>query len=115
MLVATQCLQRLERSSLSVVQLCRNVKQYPEAELVDGMLLLRIDAPLYFANVNPVRDALSRHEARALQRARTNNQVINFIIIDLSPVIDVDASAVHFFTVSACLSTQTSRCCCQNP
>ena len=33
----------------------RNVKQYPEATEVDGMLLLRIDAALYFANVNPVR------------------------------------------------------------
>ena len=32
----------------------RNVKQYPEATEVDGMLLLRIDAALYFANVNPV-------------------------------------------------------------
>ena len=31
------------------------MKQYPEATEVDGMLLLRIDAALYFANVNPVR------------------------------------------------------------
>ena len=33
----------------------RNLKQYPEATEVDGLLLLRIDAALYFANVNPVR------------------------------------------------------------
>ena len=40
--------------------LYRNVKQYPEAEQLDGLLLLRIDAPLYFANINPMRDAIAR-------------------------------------------------------
>eukprot|EP00951_Prasinocladus_malaysianus_P000058 scaffold455_cov45-Prasinocladus_malaysianus.AAC.1 len=29
----------------------RNRKQYPEATTVDGVLLIRIDAPIYFANV----------------------------------------------------------------
>ncbi|KAK9802855.1 hypothetical protein WJX73_009168 [Symbiochloris irregularis] len=76
----------------------RNVNQYPEAETVDGMLLLRIDSPLYFANVNPVREGLARHEAKALRAAAANGQTIDFIIIDLAPVIDVDASAIHFFT-----------------
>lgn len=78
---------------------CRNIRQYPEAQNVEGMLLLRIDAPLYFANVNPVRDSLSRHEAKALREAAANGSEIHFIIIDFAPVIDIDASAVHFFTV----------------
>lgn len=82
----------------------RNVRQYPEAETVDGMLLLRIDAPLYFANVNPVRESLARHEAKALRAAAEQGQTINFIIIDLAPVIDVDASAIHFFTVRSAVS-----------
>ena len=30
---------------------CRSVKQYPHAEMPRGMLLLRIDAPIYYANV----------------------------------------------------------------
>jgi len=34
------------------------VNQYPEAEGVDGMLLVRIDSPIYFANVAPIRNAL---------------------------------------------------------
>ena len=37
----------------------RNVKQYPEARQVDGLLLLlRIDAPLCFANDNLLKDTL---------------------------------------------------------
>ena len=81
---------------------CRNVKQYPEARQVEGLLLLRIDAPLYFANVNPVKDALAKYERRAQEAAEKQGQTLHFIIIDLSPVYDVDASAIHFFKVSAC-------------
>lgn len=77
----------------------RNVKQYPEAQPVDGILMLRIDAPLYFANVSPVRNGLAKHEAKALREAANAGTSIQFIIIDLSPVIDIDASAVHFLTV----------------
>ena len=82
--------------------MCRNVKQYPEARQVDGLLLLRIDAPLYFANVNPVKDALAKYERRAQEAAEKQGQTLHFIIIDLSPVYDVDASAIHFFKVHAC-------------
>lgn len=37
---------------------CRNVKQYPEAKQLEGILIVRVDAPIYFANVTPLRDAL---------------------------------------------------------
>ena len=67
---------------------------------MDGLLLLRIDAPLYFANVNPVKDALAKYERRAQETAAKQGQTLHFIIIDLSPVYDVDASAIHFFKVS---------------
>ena len=73
---------------------------------MDGLLLLRIDAPLYFANVNPVKDALAKYERRAQETAAKQGQTLQFIIIDLSPVYDVDASAIHFFKVCrrVCLS-----------
>ena len=63
------------------------------------MLLLRVDAPLYFANVNPVKDALYKYERRAKEIAAASGRSLHFIIIDLSPVNDIDASAVHFFKV----------------
>ena len=66
---------------------------------MDGLLLLRIDAPLYFANVNPVKDALAKYERRAQEAAQKQGSTLHFIIIDLSPVYDVDASAIHFFKV----------------
>ena len=77
----------------------RNIKQYPEARQVDGLLLLRVDAPLFFANVNPVKEALLRHEQRAAAEAAKSGRPLQFIIVDLSPVTDIDASAVHFLIV----------------
>ena len=66
---------------------------------MDGLLLLRVDAPLFFANVNPVKEALLRHEQRAAAEAAKSGCPLQFIVIDLSPVTDIDASAVHFLIV----------------
>jgi MFS superfamily sulfate permease-like transporter len=59
-----------------------------------------VDAPLYFANVNPVKEALYKYERRAQEAASTRGgRGPQFIIIDLSPVTDIDASAIHFLKV----------------
>ena len=47
----TAVLGRLQGSSVY-----RNVKQYPEAEHYDGIVICRIDAPLYFANTEYIRE-----------------------------------------------------------
>jgi MFS superfamily sulfate permease-like transporter len=44
---------------------CRNIRQYPEAGEEAGLLLVRLDAPLYFANVQYVRDRLRKYELRS--------------------------------------------------
>ena len=44
---------------------CRNIRQYPEAAEESGLLLVRLDAPLYFANVQYVRDRLRKYELRS--------------------------------------------------
>ena len=72
----------------------RNVKQYEDATTVPGLLLVRIDAPLFFANVAPVADALRKYEARASEAV--GGQPVRWVIVDLSPVTDLDATAVHW-------------------
>lgn len=101
----------------------RNVRQYASAKQIDGMLLVRVDAPLFFANVGPVADALRDYEkqynaavkasASTYERgepATTSAAIpaagagtaggprfpLRAIVLDLSPVSDMDASAVHF-------------------
>lgn len=71
------------------------MKMYPEANELDHILMLRIDAPLFFANVESVKNAIRKFENAYEKRGRS----YDFIIVDLSPVTDIDASAVHFLKV----------------
>jgi len=66
----------------------RNIKQYTEAERYHGIVMCRIDAPIYFANTQHVRDKLIKYEMMAEEKPR-------FMIVDLSPVSHVDTSAMH--------------------
>lgn len=34
----------------------RNIEQYPEAYIYTGIVVVRIDAPIYFANVSYIKD-----------------------------------------------------------
>lgn len=65
----------------------RNTKQYPEAESYEGVLVCRVDAPIYFANTQHIREKLNKYERR------TKN--CRFVIMDLSPVSHVDTSGLH--------------------
>uniref|UniRef100_A0A7S0GLA6 STAS domain-containing protein n=1 Tax=Proboscia inermis TaxID=420281 RepID=A0A7S0GLA6_9STRA len=88
----------------------RNVKQYPKAEMYEGIMLCRIDAPIYFANTQHIREKISKYEKMAIHgHASTKDKLlsadsscvfaiehpINFIIIDMSPVSYIDSSAIH--------------------
>jgi hypothetical protein len=41
--------------------------QYPTAEMVPGVLVVRLDAPIYFANIQWMEDKLVEYEADALR------------------------------------------------
>lgn len=34
----------------------RNIQQYPEAYTYNGIVIVRIDAPIYFANISYIKD-----------------------------------------------------------
>ncbi|XP_008790803.2 sulfate transporter 1.3-like [Phoenix dactylifera] len=76
----------------------RNIEQYPEASKVPGVLIVRVDSAIYFSNSNYIRERILRWladeeeemEARELPR-------INFLIVEMSPVTDIDTSGIHAF------------------
>jgi MFS superfamily sulfate permease-like transporter len=59
----TAVLGRLSESSVY-----RNVKQYPDAQEFDGIVIMRFDAPLYFANSEYTREV-----SRILHSTVVNN------------------------------------------
>jgi sulfate transporter 4 len=73
----------------------RNVKQYPEAERYDGIVMIRIDAPIYFANTQNVREKISKYELAAEEQMAHRNGTVKYVCLEMSPVSHVDTSALH--------------------
>lgn len=67
-------------------QVFRNLSRYPAARTIPGLLLVRVDASLYFANMGFVADWL---RTRLAQREDPD-----WIILDMTGVNDMDAVAL---------------------
>lgn len=65
----------------------RNVERFPEGRTYQDILILRIDAPIYFANMEAVE--------QRIEQAVSERPGITHIIIDFTSVPDIDAVAVE--------------------
>ncbi len=66
----------------------RNVERSPEAVTTPGIVVLRIDAPLYFANAEFLKEKLRRVE-------EGQHGTLRVLVLDASSVNDLDSSADH--------------------
>ncbi|PSS32604.1 Sulfate transporter 4.2 like [Actinidia chinensis var. chinensis] len=75
----------------------RNVLQYPEAYAYNGIVIVRIDAPIYFANTSYIKDRLREFEFEVDESTKRGPEVerVYFVIIELAPVTYIDSSAVQ--------------------
>ncbi|GAQ79180.1 sulfate transporter [Klebsormidium nitens] len=98
----------------------RNIRQYPDAITYPGILIIRIDAPMYYANVSFIKDHLRAHMLRSVlvhsgsvqdpeaaaaaadwplpgaQKAAAGNAAdVRYVILDMSPVTYVDSTAIY--------------------
>ena len=65
----------------------RNLDRFPELEERDNFLIVRIDAPIFFANINHIKEFLySRLKLRP---------EIKHIIFDASAISSIDSSGIH--------------------
>ena len=76
----------------------RNVKLFPETTQAPGVLVLRVDAPFYFANIEAIRDAFARQIERAREQPQFPGVELRFLVIDMGPVTAVDATATHWLS-----------------
>lgn len=65
----------------------RNVDRFPEAEIIPGVLLFRVDASLFFGNVDVVREAI--------ESAIEESDDVRVLILDLYPVNRIDSTALN--------------------
>lgn len=75
----------------------RNTQQYPEAYTYNGIVVVRVDAPIYFANISYIKDRLREYELGVSGTTKRGPDVerIYFVIIEMSPVTYIDSSAVQ--------------------
>ncbi|KAI5081938.1 hypothetical protein GOP47_0001681 [Adiantum capillus-veneris] len=71
----------------------RNIQQYPEAYTYQGIVIVRIDAPMYFANISFIKERLRKYELQSEGNEQSSKQV-QYIILELAPVTHIDSSAV---------------------
>lgn len=65
----------------------RNTARYEEADEPHGLVILRIDASLFFANMDFVREEVNR--------ALAERPATRIVLLDMYPVNRIDASALH--------------------
>jgi sulfate transporter 4 len=74
----------------------RNIKQYPGAERYDGLVIIRVDASLYFDNAQNVRDKVRKYKRVAMdEHAARDGGEVKFLILDMAPVSHIDTTALH--------------------
>jgi high affinity sulfate transporter 1 len=62
-----------------------DIRMYPEAEQLPGLVMFRFDGPLFFANANTFREEV-RHLANADPKPR-------WIVVAAEPITDIDTTA----------------------
>jgi len=73
----------------------RNVEQYPNAANVPGILILRIDAPIYFANASYLRERISRWIDEEEEKLKSSGEgTLQYVILDMGAVGNIDTSGI---------------------
>ncbi|XP_022761088.1 sulfate transporter 3.1-like isoform X2 [Durio zibethinus] len=76
----------------------RSMDQYPIAKTVPGILILQIDAPVYFANASYLRERISRWIYEEEDRLKSVGETsLHYVILDLSAVGSIDTSGISMF------------------
>jgi sulfate transporter 4 len=76
----------------------RSMKQYRNAEQVSGMAIIRINSPIYFANVRIIKDRLFEFQGAdpdSKYAAMGGGSRIDYVILEMGAVSNVDSTAVH--------------------
>ncbi|KAJ4727424.1 sulfate transporter 3 1 [Melia azedarach] len=73
----------------------RNVDQYPHANNVPGILILEIDAPIYFANASYLRERIGRWVDDEEDRLKSSGESsLQYVILEMSAVGNIDTSGI---------------------
>ncbi|PPS15177.1 hypothetical protein GOBAR_AA05412 [Gossypium barbadense] len=73
----------------------RSVEQYPTTNDVPGILILQIDAPIYFANSSYLRERISRWIDEEEDKLKSTGETsLQYVIFNMSAVGNIDTSGI---------------------
>ncbi|CAN6677199.1 unnamed protein product [Malus baccata var. baccata] len=73
----------------------RSIDQYPVANNIPGVLILQIDAPIYFANANYLRERISRWIYEEEDKIKFSGETsLHYVILDIGTVGSIDTSGI---------------------
>ncbi|XP_044503818.1 sulfate transporter 3.1-like [Mangifera indica] len=76
-------------------EIYRNIEQYPNANSIPGILILEIDAPIYFANSSYLRERISRWVDEEEERLRSSGEfTLQYVILNMGGVGNIDTSGI---------------------
>ncbi|PRQ26041.1 putative SLC26A/SulP transporter [Rosa chinensis] len=73
----------------------RSVEQYTNASNIPGILILEIDAPIYFANSNYLRERIARWIDEEEDRVKASGESsLQYVILNMAAVGNIDTSGI---------------------
>lgn len=73
----------------------RNIEHYPNANNVPGVLILKIDAPIYFANASYLRERIARWVEEEEDKLKASEESsLHYVILDMGAVGNIDTSGI---------------------
>ncbi|KAL1547204.1 Sulfate transporter 3.1 [Salvia divinorum] len=73
----------------------RNIDHYQKAQSIPGVLILEIDAPIYFANSNYLRERITRWIDEEEERIKASGETgLQYVVLDMSAVGNIDTSGI---------------------
>ncbi|CAN7012955.1 unnamed protein product [Brassica rapa subsp. trilocularis] len=95
----------------------RNTEQYPYSRTVPGLLILEIDAPIYFANAGYLRERITRWINEEEERVKTSGEnSLQYVILDMSAVGNIDTSGISMMEeIKKIIDRRTLKLVLANP
>ncbi|EOY30843.1 Sulfate transporter 3,5 isoform 1 [Theobroma cacao] len=78
--------------------LYRDTEQYPGSTTMQGILVLQLGSPIYFANCSYIRERILRYIQEEQGLSDSKSDVIEHLLLDLSGVSSIDMTGIETFT-----------------
>ncbi|XP_060216590.1 probable sulfate transporter 3.5 isoform X2 [Lycium barbarum] len=75
--------------------LYRDIEQYPTANGIPGILILKLSSPIYFANCNYIRERILRWIRDEHSRTDSKGNEIEYLLLELGGITSIDITGVE--------------------